>query len=69
MRLEKEVETRGMDVPEAFQETSLNETVADVSQLQLDNSFYHRLAILFCFPYSLSFTSWREHDRTTTGTT
>ena len=44
MRLEKEVETRGMDVPEAFQETSVNETVADVSQLQLDNSFYHRLA-------------------------
>lgn len=33
-----------MGVPEAFQETSLNETVADVSQLQLDNSFYHRLA-------------------------
>ena len=44
MRLEKEVETQGVGVPEAFLETSLNETVADVSQLQLENSFYHRLA-------------------------
>lgn len=39
------MENRGLGVHEqSLETTSLDETVADVSQLQLENSFYHRLA-------------------------
>lgn len=49
MHLEKDVMNGGENGPEPLQEISLNETVADVSQLQLENSFYHRLASVNVF--------------------